>query len=117
MNSLRACEWWDTLKASPTNDFLSWSQFQPLRLKMAALRIMLDNFKTSADDTRYWKLENDILLILDKGENPPSTEPPALHDNPATRHHPHHFGPGNNPGGPRDAQLVSMLQRLQHSMR
>jgi hypothetical protein len=113
MNSLRACVLWDALNVSPT-------QFQPLWLKLAALSVMLNNFSDSpsADDTRYWKLENDKLLILDKGENPPSTEPPALRDNPP-HHHPRHQGPrpGDNPASPRHAQLIHMLERVQHSMR
>jgi hypothetical protein len=46
--------------------------------------------------------------------NPPGTTASSPRDNPDTRHHPLHFGPGRNP---QDAQLVSLMTRVQHSMR
>jgi len=101
MNSQKACEFWDTLDTSS-------DQFQSLRLKLAMLRIILDNFQTTADDRRYWKLTNNTLLFFESaGENPPSTEAPAPVLNPAA-------GSGHtttNPHAPH-AQLVHMLMRL-----
>ena len=120
---LRACNQWDELKVLPRYDFLKLPKYAPLHLKITALRIMLNNFSDSpsADDTRYCKLENNQLIVFDPqiaGENPPSTEPDALRDNPP-RHHPRHVGPGpgDNPASPRHAQLMHMLERVQHSMR
>ena len=81
------------------------------------------------NDGYEWKVDHEFqgpwtLYIMNEDntwraeKNPvsdPSTEPA---DNPATRHHPYHFGPGSNPpNGPQRAQLCNMLTRVQHSMR
>jgi hypothetical protein len=102
-------------------DFLKLPKYAPLHSKLAALRVMLNHFSDSpsADDTRYWKLENNQLIVFDPqiaGENPPSTEPDAVRDNP-TPFWSNYFGHVPNPGGPQDAQLLIMLNRVQHSMR
>jgi hypothetical protein len=116
--TMKACDAWNALIVLPHKDFLKLPKYDPLRLKIPALRIMLNNFSDSPsdDDTRYWKFENNKLIVFDPpGENPPSTEPPALRDNPATRHHPHLVRqPGNNPGRPQDTQLIHMLERVQY---
>ena len=119
--ALRACNLWDELKVLARYDFLKLPKYAPLHSKIAALRIMLNNFSDSpsADDTRYWKLENNQLIVFDPqiaGENPPSTEPDAVRDNP-TPFWSNYFGHVPNPGGPQDAQLLIMLNRVQHSMR
>ena len=81
------------------------------------------------NDGYEWKVDHEFqgpytLYIMNEDntwraeKNPvsdPSTEPA---DNPATVHHPFHFGPGSNPpNGPQHAQLCNMLIRVQHSMR
>ena len=76
MYSINACNLWDILKAKQTNEFLKLRKYDPLHLKLAALRIMLDNFKSGDDDTRPWKLANNKLEII----SPPTQNP--VHPNP-----------------------------------
>jgi len=117
MNSLKACERWDTLKALPTNDFLNWGHFKPLHLKLAALRIMLDNFKTTADDTRDWKLANDRLEIIDPADENPVIVPRIAgpRHNPISYEHIHHGNPGDPNHGHPDAPdpVDAMLGQLE----
>jgi hypothetical protein len=76
-------------------------------------------FKLSEDKRRGLSDIEELVVELHAvpDNNPPGTEAPALRDNPETRHHPLHFGSGRNPGAVENAQLVSMLGRVQHSMR
>jgi hypothetical protein len=124
MYSLRACEEWDTLKASPTKDFLNLRQFKSLHLKLATLRIMLDNFKTTTDDKRYWKLANDRLEVIDLSVENPVIVPrivgprhnPTLYDNPTSYEHIHHGNPGDPNHGYPDAPdpVDALLDQLEH---
>jgi hypothetical protein len=82
------------------------------------------------NDGQEWKVRREsegpyTLLILHEDntwraeKNPwfPEQDNPGA--NPAIRHDPHRFGPGpgDNPDVHRDAQLIHMLERVQHSMR
>jgi hypothetical protein len=91
------------------------------------LHIICDRLK----DGQEWKVRHEsegpyTLLILHEDNTWRAETNPVVGaqdnpgDNPASVHHPFHFGPGNNPPGPdapEGAQLVSMLERVQHSMR
>ena len=117
MDAKRACNLWDNLKLLPTSSFLSLREYKPLHLKLAALRIMLDNFNTAADDTRYWKLTSDQLEIIDAvGENPVRdarrTKNPQ---NPTREDHIHHGNPGDpHHNQPDIYEVDAMLSQLEH---
>ena len=120
--ALTACNMWDALKLVPANSFLLIDVYEPLNLKLAALRIMVNNFSASDDDNHYWTFVNDELTISDAADNAdknpadgtrrrrnpqnPTGEDDTHHGNPGD---PHHGQPGHDPD-----DLEAMLSQLEH---
>ena len=119
MHALSACDMWDVLKLSPVNSFLSQRVYEPLHSKLAALRIMLNNFSVfpSNDDQYYWKFVNDQLEIIDAaGENPVrDARRRKTPQNPPREDHIHHGNPGDPLHNQPDIYEVdAMLSQLKH---
>jgi hypothetical protein len=69
--ALKACNMWDALKLVPDYSFLLENVYEPLNLKLAVLRRMVNNFSASDDDNHFWTFVNDQLTISDAAnENP-----------------------------------------------
>jgi hypothetical protein len=110
-DALSACDKWDALKLVPANSFLLLDVYEPLNLKLAALRTMVNNFSVhpSDDDNHYWTFVNDQLTISDAAdENPVYGH--SLNPNPFREDDTHN----GNEGNPHHDALVAMLSQLEH---
>ena len=121
-DALDACDKCDDLKSAPQNSFLLHGEYAPLNLKIAALRIMVNNFSVdpSDNDKHYWTFVNDQLKISDAADENPveNTRRRRNPQNPIRRDDTHNGNRGDPNHGHADItdpdDMEAMLSQLEH---